>query len=436
MAVPDHSDPLIALNAVAIDTEATALDPARARIVEIGAVRLVAGAIDAGQALRILVNPGEPIPAASQAVHGIGDKDVAGAPAFAEAWRDAKEFLGAQVWIGHTLGFDLALIARECARAGLPFEKPRVLDTRLLAQVAEPNLSGYTLESLCAWLGVEPAERHAALGDAITTARIFVALRPRLRERGIRTFGEALRACSRLTSVLEDHHRAGWVEVAETPKAESAALQRIDSYPYRHRAGDIMHAPPAFASPDMSVKAALDRMMTAKVSSLFVETREGARRAEDCGIVTERDIMRALSQKGANALDLKTSDIMNRPLRSVPASAFVYVAIARMNRHRIRHLAVTDNEGVIVGALSARDLLKARAGEALSLGDEIGQAENARALAAAWSNLPRVSAALAAEEMEGRDIAAIVSHELSTLTARAAEIAEARMAQEGLGSAP
>ena len=58
------------------------------------------------------------------------------------------------------------MLKRECERAGLPWAAPRTLDTRLLAQVAEPHLGGYTLEHLASWLGVAVEGRHSALGDA------------------------------------------------------------------------------------------------------------------------------------------------------------------------------------------------------------------------------------------------------------------------------
>ena len=141
MAAARNATPLIALDAVVIDTETTGLDPAKARVVEIAAVRLIGGRISADDTFRCLVRPGEPIPATASAVHHIDDAKVANAPAFAEVWTELLVFIGSSVLIGHTLGFDLAVLKRECERAGLPFHHPRTLDTRLLAQVAEPNLA-------------------------------------------------------------------------------------------------------------------------------------------------------------------------------------------------------------------------------------------------------------------------------------------------------
>ena len=63
MAAVTNATPLISLDAVVIDTETTGLDPRKARVIEIGAVRLVAGRIEPGQTFRSLVQMGEKIPA-------------------------------------------------------------------------------------------------------------------------------------------------------------------------------------------------------------------------------------------------------------------------------------------------------------------------------------------------------------------------------------
>ena len=90
----------------------------------------------------------------------------------------------------------------------------------------------------------------------------------------------------------------------------------------------------------------------------------------------------------------------------------------------------------MIGALSARDLLRLRAGEAVALGDEIDQASDVHALAAAWAKLPHVAAALLAEGVCARDIAAVISRELGALTRQAAVIAERRMRETGKGDPP
>lgn len=438
MAAVDIASPLIALDAVVIDTETTGLDPARARILEIGALRLSAGRIDAENSLRRLVRPGQPIPAAASAVHGLDDAAVADAAPFADVWPEVAAFIGEGVLIGHTLGFDLAVLKNECARAGLAFRAPPTLDTHLLAQVAEPNLAAFTLESLAAWLGVELAARHSALGDASTTARIFLALLPKLRDRGIRTLREAMQACGALTRVLDEHHRAGWVEPSAAPVIERA-LGRIDSYPYRHRVRDVMQSPAQFVAADTPLASALTTLTERRISSLYVrraQQDDKLPRATDTGIITERDVARALAIHGADALAMPVGRLMNNPLAAVPADAFVYLAIGRMSRLRVRHLGVVDDRGCVIGALSARDLLRLRAGEAVALGDEVDAAGDVRALALAWAKLPKVAASLLHEGVSSYDIAAVISSELCALTRKAAVLAEACMREAGHGGPP
>jgi DNA polymerase-3 subunit epsilon/CBS domain-containing protein len=433
--------PLLALDAVVIDTETTSLDPAKARIVEIGAVRLTAGRLDQHESFRTLVDPGMPVPSASTRIHGIDDARLAGAPDFRAAWPKFNDFAGGRIAIGYNIEYDLAVLAAECNRTDIEFHYPRAIDVRLLAEVVEPKLSGFSIEHLAAWLSVEVEGRHSALGDAVTTARIFLALVPRLREGGIRTFAEAEAVCRTLTDAVASSHRAGWVDIHRPPAQSDTegALSRIDAYPYRHRIGEVMSAPPLFVAPDMTVGAAIDLLIQKRVSSAFVAFGSGGAgtdRAEDCGIVTERDLLRALAAEGAPALDKPVGDIASRPLATVPAFAYVYRAIGRMSRLKVRHLGVVDETNCVVGALSARDLLRLRASEAVALGDRIGSAEDVHALAAAWPGLPAAARALLAEGVAAREIAGIISSEVRALTRRAAVLGERRMREAGLGDPP
>ena len=435
MAVVGSTTPLIALDAVVIDSETTSLDPAKARIVEIAAVRLTAGRVDSADPFRRLVRPDEPIPTAAIAIHHIDDGKVADAPAFEQVWPDLLAFMGETVLIGHSLGFDLAVLKRECQRAKTPFRPPRTLDTRLLAEVVQPNLASFTLEGLSSWLGVEIKDRHSALGDAVATAHIFSALVPRLREAGVRTLGEAMEACRTLTDALDQQHRAGWLEAPARIDGERT-LSRIDSYPYRHRVRDVMRAPAKFVPRGTSIGEALARLMEERISSLFVSpnaTDRSGLTAAETGIITERDVLRALSGQGSNAFTIPVERIMSHPLAVVPDDAFVYRAIGRMSRLNVRHLGVVDETGCVIGALSARDLLRLRAGEAVALGDEIDAADDVHALARAWAKLPAVVSSLLAEEVNARDTAAVISRELGALTRRAAVIAERRMRDAGRG---
>ena len=428
--------PLSAVPAVAMDCETTGLDVASDRVVEIAAVR-VHGSDGAEEDRFVsLVHPGVPIPPASTAIHTITDDEVADARAFPAVMPDFAEWAGRALVIGYSIGFDLGILKSEHQRHGLAWTPPRSIDVRHLIQYLAPDLPNQSLELAAQWLGVEVGERHRALGDAETAARIFTALIPRLRDKGVKTLAQAERVCRNLTGRLGEEAQAGWHEVVRDDRIEKenvAEYARIDSFPYRHRVADIMRLPAICVDSDTTVRDALAMMMEKGISSVFVNPPGPE---EDYSILTERDILRAFNSEVAGVRDAPVTDYSKGPLVTVESEEFVYRAIAGMSQKRFRHLGVRDAEGKLVGALSARDLLRQRASDALSLGDSLEKAASARELGRVWSGLTTVARGLVFEEADPRDIAAIVSRELRALTRRACELAEAEMKRLGKGEPP
>ncbi|MGE0503158.1 MAG: DUF294 nucleotidyltransferase-like domain-containing protein [Rhizobiaceae bacterium] len=435
MANVTGATPLAALPAVAVDSETTGLDTQTARVVQFGVRRIAGGALDPDAAFDRLVDPGIAIPPIATRIHGITDAMVRGRPAFATVWPEYLAFVGDRIVIGHSIGFDLAVFEREARRAGLAFQRPRSLCVRLLATVANPRLPDYSLETIASWLGIELAGRHSALGDATSAAVIFNALLPKLAGRGVRTLAEAERASLSLAGELADQHRAGWTEPVSKPALP--AFGAIDPYAYRHRIGDVMSAPPVVVAETLTAAEAIALMVERRISALFVAADGAPGRAiGDYGIVTERDMMRRIASEGASALGHPVGHFATRPVVSVRTAAFAYRAIGRMDRLKIRHLAVRDDNGRIAGIVSARDLLKLRASAAIRLDDAIEDAGNPTEMAAAWSTLPAVARGLIGEGVDARVVAEVVSEELCALTRRAGILAEAAMAAEGQGAPP
>jgi CBS domain-containing protein len=427
--------PLIALDAVAIDTETTGLDTARARIVQIGGIGIAAGRLVPDPTLETLVAPDVAIPSASSDIHGVTDAMVRDAPDFATAWAELLAFAHGRILIGHSIGFDLAVLEREVRRAGLAWKKPRSLCVRLLAAAAEPNLPDYSLETLADWLDISIAGRHSALGDATAAANIFLALLPKLHDRNIRTLAEAERACLSQTTELDSARRAGWIDPVSTPTAP--AYQSVDPYAYRHRVGELMSHPPIVVRSSAVAREVVSLMVERKISSVFVSDSGKAERPVDAyGIVTERDMMRRIAIDGEHALDVRIGEMATSPLVSIRAQAFAYRAIGRMNRLGIRHLAVRDERNKLVGIVSARDLLRLRGSAAINLDDAIEASGSVAEMAAAWATLPTVTDALIAEGVDAHVICEIISEELRAMTRRAAILAEAAMQEEGHGPPP
>lgn len=437
MPLSRRATPLIALDAVVLDTETTGPDAATARIIQIGAVRVIHGEVRADDIYDQLIDPGIPVPESSTRIHGLTDDDIAGAPSFAEARGALESYLGDAVIIGHAIGYDLSLLKSETEKSGEQWTRPRRLDTRLLARLVRPTLANHSLDTVSDWLGIKITGRHTALGDAQATAEVFAKMIPLLREIGVRTLGEVEAACRSFSDEFDQHHQVGWVApVASSQTIDatmSAPLARIDSYPYRHKVRDVMASPPIFVKPGATIDAVLKKLVKENISSVFVEP---VSKSAPTGIATERDVLRALARQGAKARADIVKNIMSVPLQTVRADAFIYRAIARMSRRGFRHLGVEDDHGKIVGALTTRDLLRQRADDAFALGDEIDQARGAAELGKAWAQLPGVVKSLREEDVDARDISAVVSRELAATTRRATEIAERSMRDDGLGGPP
>ena len=77
------------------------------------------------------------------------------------------------------------------------------------------------------------------------------------------------------------------------------------------------------------------------------------------GIVSERDIVRVVAQRGATALDDRLADVMTRNVVTCGESETVDQVMARMTRGRFRHLPVVE-DGKLIGIISIGDVVKAR----------------------------------------------------------------------------
>lgn len=214
---------------------------------------------------------------------------------------------------------------------------------------------------------------------------------------------------------------------------DKAPLERLDSFPYRHRVAEVMHAPLALADPGMTLEAASRRMVDEKVSSLI--TLDAAGRAT--GIITERDILRALAQDGANAAADRIEAFLTSPVHDIRTDAFVYKALGRMMARKVRHLvAVEPATRRAIGMVTGRALLKLRIGDTLQLGDRLDAAREASDMAAVRAELPGLVRRMLAEGVGAMNAAAVISQVYCDMTRRATELAVASMAAEGRGNAP
>jgi signal-transduction protein with cAMP-binding, CBS, and nucleotidyltransferase domain/DNA polymerase III epsilon subunit-like protein len=431
---PANHTALAALPAVVLDLETTGLDVTRDRVVQVGAAAMIGAKILEAPRLDQVIDPRMPIPPSATRIHGLRDEDVAGAPDFAAYAPTMREFIADRVVIGHNIAFDLAILRHEAARTGIAWRDPPALDLVLLAGALEPSLPDLSLETVARLLGVSIQGRHTALGDCLATAEAYARLLPRLRETDVRTLGEALALSARRTDLVLRQAQARWHavpgEAISPPPA--APLTRIDSYIFERRLEDLMSAPPVVVDAQATLREAARTMCGRRVGAVLV----GAAGRPPEGILTERDLLRAIAEGERDLDSARVFEAMTAPVETMSKDELLYRALGRMDRLRIRHLCVVDVHGAAAGMLSQRDLLHHRASAADVLGDALAEAHEAPALAAAYSQVPDAAARLVAEGLGGIDVARVVSNEVCGLTARAAEIAAARLAAEGRGPAP
>jgi CBS domain-containing protein len=103
-----------------------------------------------------------------------------------------------------------------------------------------------------------------------------------------------------------------------------------------------------------TVKAAADMMFRHCIAALVV-TRDGA----PVGIVSERDVVEALSTHGEHGGHRPLRQLITGPLLAVSPDETIKRAMSLMTHRRIRHLPVIES-GELVGIVSLGDIVKYR----------------------------------------------------------------------------
>jgi len=160
---------------VTFDLETTGMDTASCEIVEIAAIRAVRGVVT--EQFHSLVKPSMPIEPGAQRVHGYGDADVAGAPAFAEVWPRFLEFMDGDPLVAHNgQEFDIPVLRRMAQTTGWSGHL-QAYDTLPLARSLESGSA--TLTSLAQRFNVPLGRAHHAMDDARMLVGVYEALETR-----------------------------------------------------------------------------------------------------------------------------------------------------------------------------------------------------------------------------------------------------------------
>ena len=80
------------------------------------------------------------------------------------------------------------------------------------------------------------------------------------------------------------------------------------------------------------------------------------------GILSERDIVRAVAERGHAALEENVGAVMTRKVTTCTEADTIAVIMERMTEGKFRHMPVVD-QGKLVGVISIGDVVKWRVGE-------------------------------------------------------------------------
>ncbi|MCX7295872.1 MAG: CBS domain-containing protein [Hyphomicrobiales bacterium] len=119
------------------------------------------------------------------------------------------------------------------------------------------------------------------------------------------------------------------------------------------KGGDIVSIEP---TADLSAAAKL--LSTHRIGAVVIRGA-GGRLA---GILSERDIVRAVSEQGADALSVSVGQVMTRNVTTCGENDSIADIMERMTAGKFRHMPVL-RDGKLIGVVSIGDVVKQRVGE-------------------------------------------------------------------------
>lgn len=118
--------------------------------------------------------------------------------------------------------------------------------------------------------------------------------------------------------------------------------------------GDAVYA----IEPDLPLGAACGELDRLRVGALIVCDKDKV-----VGVLSERDVVKAVASDGESALARAVSDYMTREVIFAAPGETVAILMGRMTDRRIRHLPVL-RDGRLAGVISIGDVVKCQIAEA------------------------------------------------------------------------
>ncbi len=120
--------------------------------------------------------------------------------------------------------------------------------------------------------------------------------------------------------------------------------------------GEWMSSPVIVVDPDSAVSFALTLMRRRSVHSVVVSITEDKL---TYGIVTTTDIRDKILAADRNPSEVRVREIMTAPVLTAKPGWTLRECSQKMQAHNIHHMPVVDDNGELVGIISATDLFRA-----------------------------------------------------------------------------
>jgi DNA polymerase-3 subunit epsilon len=188
-----------------VDLELSRLDRREGEIISFGALPIDDGRVRLDGVTVGLVRPTRPLAESAIRVHGLRAVDLAHAPVPAQALDPLLRAMAGRVLVAHHAPVERAFLGDALRRLRVRLRGP-VLDTAMLARVwlaeRDGELPGrLDLSALARACGLPVHSPHTAIGDALTTAQLFIVAASQLDARAPETVGRLARGQARLADL-------------------------------------------------------------------------------------------------------------------------------------------------------------------------------------------------------------------------------------------
>ena len=221
---------------LALDTETNGRGGDLCELTEVGCVLVGGGELH--EEWSSLVRVERPLSRGIQRFTGITQAMVDDAPPPEEVLPRVADMLRRRVLVAHNASFDRRVLKQAFEQADIEWPDPPVLCTVAMGRRFAPLARQRKLALLAESLGIEVDETHRALPDALTCARIFCALFPKLCANAA-SLGDALR-------LLGPRRRAtGRGTQPKIPREQRPDLSKLPDdpgvYVFRNEAGQPLY---------------------------------------------------------------------------------------------------------------------------------------------------------------------------------------------------